>query len=220
MNLRPSHCVRTQNVSPITNPTSDLRFLPAKSALYAFLSFTLALLLTACGGGGGGSSNSGGSSTSPSLSSIAVTPANPTIDVGATDQFKAEGTYSDGSTKDLTSSVSWTSASASVAKISSSGLATAVASGATKISAGMDSVSASTTLRVTPAAPGVTSISVVPSTATVAIGAPVQFTATATLSGTSTENLTDSVFWSSSDTTLPPSTPPASSPVLPTAPQL
>jgi len=203
MNLRRSLCARTQNVSCATNPISGLQLSPAQPVHYAFLSFALALLLTACGGGGGGSSNSGGGggSSSPALSSIAVTPANPTIDVGATEQFKAEGTYSDGSTKDLTGSVSWTSASTAVAKISASGLATAVASGATKISAGMDSIGASTTLRITPAAPGVTSISIVPSTATVAIGAPVQFTATASLSGGSTENLTDSVFWSSSDTT-------------------
>jgi len=179
---------------------------PAQSTLCAFLSFTFILFLAACGGGGGGSSNSGGGSptgpSSPTLSSIAITPANPTIDVGGTEQFKAVGTYSDGSSKDLTSSASWTSASTAVATVNSSGLATAVASGATKISAGLSSISSSTTLRVTPAAPGVTSISIVPSTATVAIGAPVQFTATGTLSSGSTENLTDSVFWSSSSTSV------------------
>jgi phage tail sheath protein FI len=43
--------------------------------------------------------------SSPTLVSLAVTPASPRIPVGATQQFTATGTYSDGSTLDLTSSV-------------------------------------------------------------------------------------------------------------------
>ena len=39
----------------------------------------------------------------PMLASIAVTPANPSILAGATQQFTAMGTYSDGSTQNLTS---------------------------------------------------------------------------------------------------------------------
>ncbi len=44
-----------------------------------------------------------------SLSSIAVTPGNQSTIVGGTVQFVATGTYSDGSTKNLTTSVTWTS---------------------------------------------------------------------------------------------------------------
>ena len=43
----------------------------------------------------------------PTLTSIAVTPANPTIQFGGTQQFAATGTYSDGSTQNLTGSVTW-----------------------------------------------------------------------------------------------------------------
>jgi hypothetical protein len=66
------------------------------------------------------------------LTAIAVTPANPLpIASGQTQQFKATGTFSDGSTEDLTSSVSWTSGTPAVATVNSTGLATAVASGGT-----------------------------------------------------------------------------------------
>jgi len=49
------------------------------------------------------------------LRSIAVTPAGPTIAEGATEAFTATGTYSDGSTQNLTSAVSWSSSNTAVA---------------------------------------------------------------------------------------------------------
>lgn len=60
--------------------------------------------LAACGGGGGG----GGSEppSPPTLSSIAVTPAGPSIPLGSTQQFTATGNYSDGSTQNLTTAAS------------------------------------------------------------------------------------------------------------------
>jgi len=50
----------------------------------------------------------------PTLTSIAVTPSAPTLAVGATQQFTATGTYSDGSTQDLTPQVTWASSSPAV----------------------------------------------------------------------------------------------------------
>ena len=82
------------------------------------------------------------------LTSVAVTPANPTLLVGATRQFTATGTYSDGSTQNVTSQATWTSSSTTVATISSSGLATAVAAGSTTIRAALAGVTGSTTLTV------------------------------------------------------------------------
>ena len=74
----------------------------------------------------------------PTLNSIAVTPANPSVPAGQTEQFTATGTYSDGSTKNITNQVTWASATTSVATISnasgSQGLATAVATGTSTIS--------------------------------------------------------------------------------------
>ena len=47
--------------------------------------------------------------TVEALVSIAVTPAKPSIAVGATQQFTATGTYGDGSTQNLTSTATWNS---------------------------------------------------------------------------------------------------------------
>jgi uncharacterized protein YjdB len=43
----------------------------------------------------------------PTLTSISVASANLTLHVGATRQFIATGTYSDGSQQDITASVTW-----------------------------------------------------------------------------------------------------------------
>ena len=63
------------------------------------------------------------------LQSIAVTPANPSVAKGLTQQFTATGTFSDNSTQNLTAQVTWASATTAVATINSSGLATAIATG-------------------------------------------------------------------------------------------
>jgi uncharacterized protein YjdB len=73
--------------------------------------------------------------TQATLRSIAVTPASPTIAKGATQQFTATGTYSDGSTHNLTTSVVWTSATPTVATIVAGGLATGVGQGTSNITA-------------------------------------------------------------------------------------
>ncbi len=73
------------------------------------------------------------------LSSINVTPTSSTAINGTTQQFRATGTFSDGTTKDLTTSVMWSSSTTSVASISnlsgSNGVATSVAPGTTTIRA-------------------------------------------------------------------------------------
>ena len=86
----------------------------------------------------------------PTLVSIAVTPADPSIIVGATQQFTATGTYSDATTADITGDVTWASSLTAVATIAAAGLATSVAEGTTTISAILGSVVGSTTLTVTP----------------------------------------------------------------------
>src|SRR5258708_34126074 len=52
---------------------------------------------------------SNGGTRPPTLTSIAVTPANQSAAAGTTVQFKATGTYSDISTRDITASVTWAS---------------------------------------------------------------------------------------------------------------
>ncbi|MBA3947942.1 MAG: Ig-like domain-containing protein, partial [Herpetosiphonaceae bacterium] len=134
------------------------------------------------------------------LTSITVTPANPSIVKGTTQQFTATGTFSDGSTQDLTGSVQWSSSSIGVATISSSGLATAVNTGSTTITATSGSVSGSTTLEVTAAT--LTSITLAPTNPSIPIGVTQQFVAIGHYSDGSTQDISSSVTWSSSDTTV------------------
>ena len=134
----------------------------------------------------------------PVLVSIAVTPSNPSVAQGLTEQFTATGTYSDGSTADLTSSATWTSSDPSKATIgASTGLATTIAAGATTIEAAIGSINGSTTLTVTAAS--LVSIAISPTNPSIALGLTQAFTALGTLSDSSTLDLTSSVAWTSSD---------------------
>lgn len=127
--------------------------------------------------------------TSPALVSITVAPASKTLFAGQTQQYTASGTYTDSSTKDLTSTVTWNSSNPAAASIASAGLATAVAAGVTSISASTGGLTSnSATLTVNPAA--VVSIAVTPTAATVAHGFSQQFTAMATLTDGTTANVT------------------------------
>ena len=87
-----------------------------------------------------------------SLKSIQVTPTTPTIVLGAAQQFIATGTNFDGTTQNLTASVTWSSSSASVATISntqgSNGKAISVAAGETTITATLGSLTGSTILTI------------------------------------------------------------------------
>jgi uncharacterized protein YjdB len=138
--------------------------------------------------------------TTATLTSIAVTPASPSIAKGLTQQFTATGTYSDNSTQDLTSQVTWASATTSVATITAGGLATGVATGSSTISATSGSIVGSTVLTVTAAV--LESIAVTPAGPSIAKGATQQFTATGTYSDNSTQNLTNSVTWASATTSV------------------
>jgi len=140
------------------------------------------------------SGGTGGNGGSPTLASLAVTPANPSIVQGATQQFTATGTFSDGSKQNLTSSATWTSSSTTVATVSAAGLATGVAAGSANIMASSGSVTGTTKLTVTPT---LSSIAVTPNNPSIPSGTAQQFTATATFSDGSKQDLTSSVTWSS-----------------------
>ena len=120
--------------------------------------------------------------TPAALLSIAVTPTNPSIALGTDQQFTATGTYSDSSTQDRTTSVTWSSSSVGVASVSNAsgteGLATSASIGGTTITA-TDSgtgVNGSTVLTVTPAT--LVSIAVTPASPSIALGTDQQFSAT------------------------------------------
>jgi hypothetical protein len=108
----------------------------------------------------------------------------------------ATGTYSDGTTADLTPQVTWTSGSPAVAAISPTGLATGVGVGASPITAALNGVtSPAATLSVTPAV--LTSLAVSPQSPSIGQVATKQFAATGTYSDGTTADLTPQVTWSS-----------------------
>ena len=138
--------------------------------------------------------------TTSSLVSISVTPSNPSVGLGNTQPFIATGTYADTSTADLTSSVTWSLSDPTVASISAGGLATPIQTGTTTITATSGSVGGSTLLTV--AASSLVSIAVTPLTPSVPQGNTQQFIATGTFTDSSTQNLTSSVTWTSSNTAV------------------
>ncbi len=134
---------------------------------FKVLSFScLVLFLAGCGNPSG-------------LDSVQVTPAAQSLTVGQTAQFTAVGTYgnaSHSSTKNITSTVTWTSSIPAVATVSDSGIATAVSAGTTTITASAAAFNGGTTSSATLAVTGsgggaaqgnLVSITIIPSTITV-----------------------------------------------------
>jgi Bacterial Ig-like domain (group 2) len=137
------------------------------------------------------------------LESIALATANPFVVIGNTDQFAATGTFSNNTTENLTSEVSWASGATSVATISNvsgtQGLATGVQKGSATISAALDGITGKAALLVTPV---LESISIAPGDPSVPKGESEGFTATGTFADNSTENITNDVTWASANTAI------------------
>ena len=135
----------------------------------------------------------------PALASLAIAPSNPSIALGTSQQLTATGTFTDGSSQNLTAQVIWFSSSA-VATVSNDtgtqGFVTSASVGVTTLSATSGAINASVQLAVTPAT--LVSIAVTPAIPSIGLGANQQFTATGTFTDGSSQNITNSVQWSSS----------------------
>lgn len=137
----------------------------------------------------------------PVLTGMSVGPA-ATIQTGTSVQMSAVGTYNDGSQKNLSnSSVFWSSATPSVATVSSAGLVTALSPGQVLITGASGTVTASATVTVTIG--GLTSIKVTTADglSSIAYGSTEQFVATGTANGQPLV-ITDSVHWSTNPQNL------------------
>lgn len=88
------------------------------------------------------------SGSAPTLTSITLLPGNSTVATGTAQPFTATGHYSDGTTLNLTGETKWASSNTLVATITPRGVAAAINSGTTTISASLGGVSGSTTLTV------------------------------------------------------------------------
>ena len=128
------------------------------------------------------------------LTSIVISPSNPTINPGSSQQFTAMGHYNDGSVSDISANVTWTSSATSVATINSTGKALSVSPGSTTITATQGSVSGSTLLTISTLS--LTSIAVTPSLPSIPLGTLQQMTAIGTYNDGTHKNISTSVVWS------------------------
>jgi hypothetical protein len=139
--------------------------------------------------------------TAATLSSIQVTPANPSIAKGTRVQLYATGIYSDNSVQDLTHWVTWSSSDASVAvsnAFATHGLAMGLVEGESTVTATfMGGKSGETTVKVTAAT--LVSLSVKPQHPSIAKGTTVWLRAMGVYTDNSMQDLTDQASWISSD---------------------
>jgi uncharacterized protein YjdB len=133
--------------------------------------------------------------TAPSITSISVTPDDMTLAIGVGQQYIASAIYSDGSIQDLVTGVTWTSSNTSVATIDGNGLATTLAAGSTNITATVGTFTDSSVITVVAA--HLQSITLTPTSVTMAAGTQQQFTASGNFDDGSTQVLT-SALWASS----------------------
>lgn len=137
------------------------------------------------------------------IKTITITPASPTIVKGLTTQFAATGTFSDNTTQDLTFDATWTSSIFSVATVSDSasnkGSAQALAVGTSVITASFDGVSGTSLLTVS--APELLSVAISPVSMDLTAGSAKRFTVAANFSDGTTQDVTASCDWTSSDET-------------------
>jgi Bacterial Ig-like domain (group 2) len=131
------------------------------------------------------------------LVSIRVAPPSISLTPNHSVQLSATGTFSDSTTQDLTSVVSWVSSPTGIVRISSGGLLTAQALGTATVNATSNALSSGDT--VTVVAPTLQSIFVISGEESVPLGKSLQLSATGQYNDGSTQDLTGSVQWASSN---------------------
>ena len=138
------------------------------------------------------------------LVAIAVTPSGASAPAGTTQPLVATGTFSDGSTQDLTAAVGWTSSDPAVASVSNApgaeGVVTALVAGTVTVTAASGGVTGVATFTVTDVA--LVSVEVTPATATLPAGYTRRYVATARYSDLSARDVTTEVTWQSSNTAV------------------
>ena len=141
-----------------------------------------------------------GCSRGAQLTSLVLTPASATIEVGTTQAFTVAALFDDNSKAPITSGITWTSSNVSVASVSAAGVVTGVAAGTTTILASAQGLQVSAAVTITPLA--VKSIAAVPATVSLAAGLTQQLAVTATMDDNSTQDVTAGSTYASSAATV------------------
>lgn len=172
------------------------------TSVFVKIYFVGVLLLGLFGCGKGDGLAPSLSSVAPTLVSFAVTPATSFVPKNSNIQMKTTGTFSDGSTQDISSLVSWTVDDTSVASINSNGLMSnswTGVSGVKIVNVSAAYLSQIQTAKITITVATLSSIYVNPGTYTVNPGSTGNVTVTGNFSDGSNLDVTNSVTWSSSD---------------------
>jgi uncharacterized protein YjdB len=156
--------------------------------LICSVGFLAAALVAGCGGGGDQGRDPILGLPAADLVSVAVTPATASVNIGSTQQYIAIATYTDGSSRDVSTGAAWTSATPAVATVNAaSGLAAGVNAGTSLIAAAFSGKSGSATLTVNPAT--LQSIVLLPANTSIVAGTTQQFVAMGTFSNNTTRDV-------------------------------
>lgn len=143
------------------------------------------------------------------LDSIDLSPTELFLVVGDTFQLTATGRTVGGETKDVSGPLFWSSSNNRAATVDSTGTLKAVSSGTgiavTTVTASTRGVSARTSVVV--ADYRLTSVTITPSSPSIAVGATVQLVAVGKFEDNSTSTITEYVAWASSDISIATVTP-------------
>jgi uncharacterized protein YjdB len=142
--------------------------------------------------------------TAALLQTLTIGPASISTSSGLSVRLSATGSFSDGTTQDLTAFVAWSSSDTAVASVSntvgSEGLLAAVSGGNATVTASLGGVSATAPVIVTGAA--ITSIEVTAASARLPAGYKLQFKAMGSFDDGSTRDVTALATWTSSDASV------------------
>ncbi|MBV7437198.1 Ig-like domain-containing protein [Aeromonas sp. sif2416] len=122
-----------------------------------------------------------------------------TLAAGQSSQLAASGAYGDGTTKDVTHDVHWSSSDPAIATVSLTGLVTAVAPGTATITGTLDGQIATLSVTVTNATLNAGGLTITVPPVTLAVGLSRQLTASGVYSDGTSADVTANVQWSSSD---------------------
>jgi trimeric autotransporter adhesin len=157
-------------------------------------------VVSATFGGQSGRANVTVQSTSVVLTGITITPSPVTVAYGASTQLRATGTYSNGTTQDITATVNWSTSAPAIAPVSQ-GVVSGLSAGAAVVTATLGGVSAAVNVTVT-AAPlrSLTVTIVTPST--IDVGGTTSARAVGTFADGSSSDVTEQCAWSTADAAI------------------
>lgn len=139
--------------------------------------------------------------TPATLASLAISPAAPSLVAGTSTTLQLLGTFSDGSSQDLSQQAAWQSDNAAVAEVGNAadqaGQVTALAAGTVNISADVEGQSAQVSLTVNAAT--LTGLSISPALTTLQSGTEQTLTVTGQFDNGSSQDVSQQVVWQSSD---------------------